>query len=65
MPNSPIKFYTLIAKPRKKKHKKVKNININPSNRIVVLTQEQTAWNNRIAHIQTCEKIPFGLVNLK
>jgi hypothetical protein len=38
MPNPPVKFYTLIAKPRGKKHKKVKNTNINPSNGIIVLT---------------------------
>jgi hypothetical protein len=59
MPNPPIKFYTLIAKPKGKKHKKVKNTNIDPSNRIVVLTQEQTTWNNRIAHIRVCVESLF------
>jgi hypothetical protein len=40
MPNLPIKFYTFITKPKRKKHKKVKNINVNPSNRIAMLIQE-------------------------
>jgi hypothetical protein len=37
MPNPPVKFYTLIAKPKRRKYKKVKNINIDLSNRIIVL----------------------------
>jgi hypothetical protein len=42
MPNPSIKFYILIAKPRGKKCKKVKNANVDLSNRIAMLTQEQT-----------------------
>jgi hypothetical protein len=37
IPNPLVKFYTLITKSRKKKHKKMKNTNVNPSNRIAVL----------------------------
>jgi hypothetical protein len=37
MPNLPVKFYTLIAKPRGKKCKKVKNTNVNPNDRIILL----------------------------
>jgi hypothetical protein len=40
--NLPIKFYTPITKPKRKKHKKVKNTNVDLSNRIAMLTQKQT-----------------------
>jgi hypothetical protein len=64
IPNLLIKFYTLIAKSKGRKCKKVKNTNVNLSNRIAVLTQEQTTWNNQIAHIRVRVESPFGLVKL-
>jgi hypothetical protein len=40
MPNPPVKFYTLIAKPNRKKRKRVKNIDVDLNDRIVVLMWE-------------------------
>jgi hypothetical protein len=37
MPNPPVKFYTLITKPREKKYKKVKNTDVDLNDRIIVL----------------------------
>jgi hypothetical protein len=42
IPNLPIKFYILIVKSKGRKYKKVKNTNVDPSDRMAVLTQEQT-----------------------
>jgi hypothetical protein len=65
MPNPPIKFYTLIVKPKGRKRKRVKNTDVDPSNGITVLMQEQTVWNNQITHIRVCAESLFGLVKLK
>jgi hypothetical protein len=55
----------MIVKPRGKKYKRVKNTNEHWCNRIAVLTQKQTIWNNWIAHIRAYVESPFGLVKLK
>jgi hypothetical protein len=64
-PNSLVKFFTPITKPRGRKRKRVENIEEDISVGATTLTAEQETWNKRVAHVRARVESLFGLIKAK
>jgi hypothetical protein len=64
-PNSSMKFFTPIAKPKGRKRKRVENIKKYISAGATTLTTEQEIWNKQVAHVRARVESPFGLIKAK
>jgi hypothetical protein len=64
-PNSSVKFFTPIAKPKGRKRKRVENVEEDVSISTTTLIAEQETWNKRVAHVRARVESPFGLIKVK